>query len=394
MTDKVLRKNAYEERLLFKRTEHIEKQKQLTLEEHNFCKSRFLLRFLPIVKRQNELRDELLSKAFDSDDASGEKTIVERSRPVSSYPSAKSRNSAASKVVKPRLRRTVSAELTFPALQENMDDILNGYRTSKTQPNSVSPTKMRFRGKWDLEPRKNDSPVQNETSLPKKISPERKTRSKGVGFRISEDESVENTEHLPNTLTFDYPKISKGKAIERFATVSVNENSTENSLNFVAEDSDRIIQQETITEAAAEKPPRKHSTKSVKISNGDSGGVNDDNSNSFAKQLKIIQNDNKLPEKLLKDLIHTLKSDTSASNTAHFLAKLLNRERDSNLSCGKENPGSLVSLHLGNTNGFHLLSDVKKRQRHEAQRLRIMRTIVLAYDSVWNERLKKISTAA
>ena len=111
------------------------------------------------------------------------------------------------------------------------------------------------------------------------------------------------------------------------------------------------------------------------ILNEDTGVVNDDSCNFLPKQLRIFQNDNKLPEKLLKDLIHTLKSDTTASNTARFLAKMLNSDGNSNFSCLNENPGSLVSLQLGNSNGIHLLSDVKKRQRHEAQRLRIMRTI-------------------
>jgi hypothetical protein len=403
MTDKVLRQNAYEERLLLKRTEHIEKQKQQTLEEHNFCKSQFLLRFMPVVKRQSELRKELLSKVFDSENPSGEKAIAERNRPLSSYPHVKSRTSTANEKVKPRHRRTVSAELRFPALQEDMDDILNGYRTTKPQPKSVSPTKMRFRG--DLESRRNTSQAgRHETSLPKKLTPERKIRSKGIDFGILKDRNVEDTDHLTNnTLTFDCPKMSKDKVTENFTTVSVDENSTKNSQNFVAEDNhDRTVQQETtITlespeEEVAKKKPSKHSTKSVKILNEDSGVVNDDSCmrNSFPRQLRIFQNDNKLPEKLLKDFIHTLKSDTTASNTARFLAKMLNSDGNSNFSCLNENPGSLVSLQLGNSNGIHLLSDVKKRQRHEAQRLRIMRTIVLAYDTVWNERVKKISTAA
>jgi hypothetical protein len=112
----------------------------------------------------------------------------------------------------------------------------------------------------------------------------------------------------------------------------------------------------------------------VKILNEDSGVVNYDSCNFLPKQLRIFQNDNKLPEKLLKDLIHTLKSDTTASNTARFLAKMLNSDGNSNFSCLNENPGSLVSLQF-NSNGINLLSEVKKRQRHEAQRLRIMRTI-------------------
>jgi hypothetical protein len=384
MTDKVLRQNAYEERLLLKRTEHIEKQKQQTLEEHNFCKSQFLLRFMPVVKRQSELRKELLSKVFDSENPSGEKVIAERNRPLSSYPHVKSRTSTANEKVKPRHRRTVSAELGFPALQEDMDDILNGYRTTKPQPKSVSPTKMRFRGNWDLESRRNNSQARHETPLPKQLTPERKIKSKGLDFGISKDRKVEDADHLTNNaLTFDCLKMSKGKVTENFTTdtVSVDENSTKNSQNFVAEDNrDRIVQQETIItlespeEEVATKKPSKHSTKSVKILNEDSGVVNYDSCNFLPKQLRIFQNDNKLPEKLLKDLIHTLKSDTTASNTARFLAKMLNSDGNSNFSCLNENPGSLVSLQF-NSNGINLLSEVKKRQRHEAQRLRIMRTI-------------------
>ena len=395
MSDKVLRQNAYEERLLLKRTEHIERQKQQTLEEHNFCKSRFLLRFLPVVKRQSELRKELLSKAFESFGPSSEKTIVERNRPLSSYTDVKSRNGSANEQIKPSLRRTVSAELRFPALQENMDDILNGYRTGKTQPKSVSPTKMRFRGKLDLEPKKNNSQARKEPCPAKKLTPRTKTRSKAVDFDISMDKSPENTERENDALSFHYPKISQSKETERAATVSVDENSSKHDIHFVTEaDNDMNIEQETVTEAAVKKLPSKPPTKSVKILKRDNGVVNDENSNSIAKQLKIFQNGTKLPEKLLKDLINTLRNDTTASSTAHFLAKMLNNDKNSSFSCEQENHGSLVSLQLENTNGVHLLSDVKKRQRHEAQRLRIMRTIVLAYDSVWNERVKKISTAA
>ncbi|CAB4034434.1 Hypothetical predicted protein [Paramuricea clavata] len=237
-----------------------------------------------------------------------------------------------------------------------MDDILNGYRTTKPQPKSVSPTKMRFRGNWDLESRTNNSQARNETSLPNTLTPERKIRSKGIDFGILKDRNVEDTDHLTNnTLTKDCPKMSKGKVTENLTTdtVSLEENSTKNSQN--EDNHDRIVQQETIItlkspeEAVTKKHPSKHSAKSVKILNEDSGVVNDDSCNFFPKQLRIFQNENKLPEKLLKDLIHTLKSDTTASNTARFLAKMLNSDGNSNFSCLNENPGSLVSLQLGNT---------------------------------------------
>ena len=394
MSDKVLRLNAYEERVLLKRTEHIEKQKQQALEEHNFCKSRFLLRFLPVVKRQSELRKELLSKAFESFGPNSEKSSVERNRPLSSYTDVKSRNGSAYEQpgIKPIPRRTVSAELRFPALQEHMDDILNGYRTGKTQPKSVSPTKMRFRGKLDLELQKNNSQARREPCPAKRLTPRTKTRSKAVDFDISMDKSRENTERENNALCVLYPKISQSKETERVATVSVDENSSKHGVNFVNEaDNDMNIEQETGTEAAVKKLPSKAS---VKILKRDSGVASDENSNSFPTQLKIFQNGSKLPEKLLKDLINTLRNDTTASNTAHFLARMLNNDKNSSFPYEQENHGSLVSLQLESSNEFHLLSDVKKRQRHEAQRLRIMRTVVLAYDSVWHERVKRISTAA
>ena len=394
MSDKVLRQNAYEERLLLKRTEHIEKLKQQTLEEHNFCKSRFLLRFLPILKRQSELRKELLSKAFESFGPSSEKTTVERNRPLSSYTDVKSRNGSENEHMKPSVRRTVSAELRFPALHENMDDILNGYRTGKAQPKSVSPTKMRFRGKLDLEPLKNNSQARKESCPAKRLMARTKTRSKAVDFDISTDKSPESTERENNALSLHYPKISQSKETELVTTVSVDENSSKHDVNFVTDvDKDMTIEQETVAEAPVKKPQSKTSTKSVKILNRDSGAASDENSNSFPKQLKIFQNGTKLPEKLLKDLINSLSNDTTASNTARFLARMLNNDKNSSFSFEQENHGRVVSLQLENANGVHLLSDFKKQQRHEAQRLRIMRTIVLAYDSVWNERVKKISTA-
>jgi hypothetical protein len=249
-----------------------------------------------------------------------------------------------------------------------MDDILNGYRSGEPQPKSVSPTKTRFREKWDLEPHKNDTQVQDESCLTKKFTSRKKTKSKVVDFDMSMD--------------------------KRVASPPVYENSTEHE-NVVAEDKDTTIQEETTMGAAAEKIPSKLSTgKSVKILKRDSSFLNEENSNSFPKQLKILQNDTKVPEKLLKDLIHTLNNDKTSSNTARFLAKMLNNDENSRFSREQQNCGSLVSLQLGNTNEVNFLSNVKKRQRHEAQRLRIMRTIVLAYDSVWHERVKKISTAA
>lgn len=154
MADKVLRLNAYEDRLLLKRTEHIERQKQQSLEEHNFWKSQFLLRFSPVVKRQNELKRRFLSNVFDPEAISDRRLAIgERNRPLSSYPNVKSRTSTAilDGKTKPIVRRSMSAELRFPALQESMDDILNGYRTRKPQLKSVSPTKMRFRGNWNMD---------------------------------------------------------------------------------------------------------------------------------------------------------------------------------------------------------------------------------------------------
>ena len=395
MADKVLRLNAYEDRLLSKRTEHIERQKQQSLEEHNFCKSQFLLRFSPVVKRQNELKRQFLSKVFDSEDIS-DKPVVTRNRPLSSYPNMKSKTSTASlnEKAKPIVRRTMSAELRFPALQESMDDILNGYRTHKPQIKSVSPTKMRFRGNWVMESHKYDDQSRNETLLPKTITPEKKSRFKRVDFDIVK--AVENTEQLTDTFTFGYPKLSNGDLAEIFSTGSVEKNPNRTPTKLVSDDDNTTTKQEaTVTlkiseQAITWKNQGKKPIKSAKKSNEDSSGVeNEGNSNSFPKQLKMFQND-KLPEELLKNLIHSLNNDATASKTARFLAKMLSTEGSDSL----DNPSSVVPLQCENAAGIHLLSDVKKRQRYEAQRLRIMRTFVLAYDSVWNERAKKISAAA
>ena len=397
MADKVLRLNAYEDRLLLKRTEHIERQKQQSLEEHNFWKSQFLLRFSPVVKRQNELKRQFLSKVFDPEAITDRKlAIEERNRPLSSYPNVKSRTSTATLdgKTKPIVRRSMSAELRFPALQESMDDILNGYRTRKPKLKSVSPTKMRCRGNWNMESPRYGGDSQNETFFPQ-TTPERRTRFKEIHLGIVKAE--ENAEQLTDAFSSSCPKLSKGEVGKIFSPVSVGKSPDEHSTDVVAKDDDKSSEQEaTITLRGTKQPiplknQRRKPTKPAKNSNEDGSGVsNDGNSTVFPKQLKMFPNDNKLPEELLKNLIHSLNSDETASNTSRFLARMLSTDENDNL----DKPSSLVPFQFENADEVHLLSDVKKRQRYEAQRLRIMRTFVLAYDSVWNERAKKISTAA
>ena len=398
MADKVLRLNAYEDRLLLKRTEHIERQKQQSLEEHNFWKSQFLLRFSPVVKRQNELKRQFLSKVFDPEAITDRKLAIgERNRPLSSYPNVKSRTSTATLdgKTKPIVRRSMSAELRFPALQESMDDILNGYRTHKPKLKSVSPTKMRCRGNWNMESPRHGGESQNETFLPRTITPEKRTRFKEIHLSIVKAE--ENAEQLTDAFSSSCPKLSKGEAGKIFSPVSVWKSPDEHSTNVVAKDDDKSSEQEaTITLRGTMQPipvknQRRKPTKPAKNSNEDSSGVsNNGNSTLFPKQPKMFPNDNKLPEELLKNLIHSLNSDETASNTSRFLARMLSNDEYDNL----DKPSSLVPFQFENAAEVHLLSDVKKRQRYETQRLRIMRTFVLAYDSVWNERAKKISTAA
>lgn len=388
MKDRVLRLNAYEDRLLSKRTEHIEKQKQQTLEEHNFCKSQFLLRFSPVVKRQEELKKDLMARVFDQSDARFE-MFVERNRPSSSYPTIKSRSStAASGIAKPSFRRTVSAALRFPALQESMDDVLNGYRTVKPQPKSVSPTKMRLRGNWDRELQSNDTPARKETI--KESSVPKKKTSKGVDFCVHlTDEEVEDT----NRITLASPKISNGKpGVKECFAEADDKNFTNSQLHFARPvEKGTIISSKSSKEIITDRMKTKSETKSK---SGDSGVVTGDKSYSFLEQLKICQKENNIPERLIEDLIQALKSDTTTSSTARFLAKMLNTDGHKISPSMNENLGNLLSFRSDNDNGVHLLSDVKKRQRNETQRLRIMRTIVLAYDTVWNERVKKINSAA
>ena len=382
LTDRVLKQNAYEERLLLKRTEYIEKQKRQTLDEHDFYKSRFLLRFLPVVERQNELRKKLFSSVFDLQNSSGEKEITERRRPLSSYPSVQSRISTANVKTQPNRRRSVSAELRFPELHESMDDVLNGYRTQNPETKSVSPTKMRrFQRSWDRETHQNDGLTRNKALSPKERMAERNTKSKCVDFNLSKDGIVENTQHSNNTLNFDYSENSKTEVINNCE--NFHENVAEN--NGKSTEHEALVTARSPTETATEKNCRKHS---IMLEEGEDG------SNSLSKQLKIFQNGRKVPERLIEDLIDSLKNDTTPSNTARFLAKALKSHGDGSFSGEQGTSSGSVSLQLANTSRIHVLSDVKKRQRCEAQRLRIMRTIVLAYDTVWNERVKKIKTVA
>lgn len=238
-------------------------------------------------------------------------------------------------------------------------------------------------GIWIESPR-HGGESQNETFLPQTITPEKRTRFKEIHLGIVKAE--ENAEQLTDAFSSSCPKLSKGEVGKDFSSASVGKSPDKHSTNVVAKDDDKSSEQEaTITLRSTKQPiplktQRRKPTKPAKNSNEDGSGVaNDGNSTLFPKQLKMFQNDNKLPEELLKNLIHSLNSDETASNTSRFLARMLSTDEYDNL----DKPSSLVPFQFENAAEVHLLSDVKKRQRYEAQRLRIMRTFVLAYDSVW-----------
>lgn len=386
MTDKVIRQNAYEQRMLFKKTEQIDKQKQQCLEEHNFYKSQFLLRFMPVVERKNELRKEFLSKVFGGIDMSLEEPL----RPLSSFPNVKSRTST--EIGKGRLsfRRIVSAQLTsFPEYSENLDDILNGYRSTKPQTKSVSPTKMRIRRNWNLESLTDDIHAGNKTLFTKKFTHEGLIRPNNIETAAILDCDMNIVDER-----------SKGKVTKQAARFGKDCKKNFPEIASGRRDNCENIRQESLSslnsskETVSTKILNKGSTKTVRISSGDDSMPKRERFryNPITKQLKIFQNKNKLPESLVEELDHSLNSATNTSKTTRLLKRMLNIDEDNNFLSPSVCPGKLRLPESGDiSHGIHFLSDVKQRQRHETQRLRIMRTIVLAYDTVWNERIKKIS---
>ena len=316
LADPVMRQNAYEERLLTRRTEVIEREKQQTLRKLDFYRNKFLMRNFSVIIHQKKLQQSSLSKSFKKTSLQDEKKPIKLR---SSSPYTWSRmNSEADKLA---IRKTVS-EPIFPALQENMDDILNGYRTPRLPEQSGIAS-----FKTSLEVKRN--------------------------FQSS-SKKVKDTE------------------------------SDEASWSSVSKCSDSVNQTQrqkfNVDDCAVEEARIPKASSKVKFSKN------------------ILMRNCKHTNQL--DRLEQLLGRAKLSNVETSMGNFVLKDRAGEGVKGvKDDLNKGLEIHMESAeplrqgNDMYILSDIKMRERQEAQRIRVMRTVLLAYDMILNERFQRISMA-
>lgn len=140
LTDRVIRQNAFEQRILAQRIHVIEREKQHSLEKFNFYQNQFLIRHKPVLCRQKNLQEASLLKSLAG------KTLPSKLKPqdLSSTYFRKSRTRSGTDKKDKAVRKILTQSSYRPVPQENMEDILNGYRTvsKPAMPAETSPFRV------------------------------------------------------------------------------------------------------------------------------------------------------------------------------------------------------------------------------------------------------------
>lgn len=351
LNDKVQRKNAYEERLLVKRTEHIEKQRHQTLDEYDFRKSQFLSRFLPTVERLAVLRKDWLTATFDIEKNKNKQSCT---RSASNSPIAScGRDTKTQLRTNHNLRRTLSCEeLKLPDL-ECIEDILNGYRSREQQTKSVSPMKRQFAFYWNME--NNDIMCKQDmkTTLTANDS-------------LQEKYSTNKIEQMSD------PKSRYNSS--PFSSTSKNEDKFPNKINHLKNDK---TTQNLLTSRTVDR-----NTVSCNVDDNEFTAM----SNTYEVRKKDVgRKQGALPENFINNFLSSLKNDATPSNASRFLVKMLKKTEECTTT-GVINSDNYLTIQSHNSPETRLMSNVKKRQLLETQRVRILRSIILVYDTICKER--------
>lgn len=313
LTDRVMRQNAFEQRILAQRIHVIEREKQHSLEKLNFSQNQFLIRHKPVLCRQKNLQESSSLKSFAGKTSPSEL----KSQDLLSTYVRKSRTRSGTDE-KDKVKKILTESSYRPVPQENMEDILNGY-TTVSKPAAMSA----------------------ETSAKSPLVCAVMTRNR---TKTDENCSSSLSNHSSECFSTETARHEK----HGFESANIYKIST------------------TLPEL---KFSRNILTRCCTSYNPSPMGV---------KQIFDKEN-----------LVNVRGPRATLDN---FFTSKRNNEiiiySPNNNSTNCEN-----NISFKEDNHVCFLSDAKIQQRQVAQHIRIMRTVVLAYDTIFSERVKKLCKA-